>query len=329
MSKRKNVLYYNLGNGYYIDIIENTINNRLDFFVYSQDYPELKVQYPGPNGNLRQNFKTLENTIKQTSKQMIKEYHKEPYIRNKCKKSLPVIIDESQISLKKNFNNIFFNELNDGYTVEVEELQNFQNGTMIRNYFICDNTQSYKYKIFSSEDSLASFTPMDELIDSKNKEWINELNKIVLDAICNELTNIESYIDETIIDNFRFKMFKYKDGTYCLHSNDGDIDMFYKHNNISDAYFDMFTKVNEQLSKIYSQTIEINIRKRLNRCRQHIASENDILFVSEMSIIKGLLYTYNKNTIDISKIIPEEIYINTFISKYENLTNDKFLNLNI
>jgi hypothetical protein len=124
-------------------------------------------------------------------------------------------------------------------------------------------------------------------------------------------------------------MFKYKDGTYCVHSNDGDTDMFYKHNTVSEAYNDMFVKINEQLSKFYSQTIEINIRKRINRCRQHISTGNDILFVSEMSIIKGLLYTYNKNTIEIGKIIPEELYINTFISKYESLTNDKFLNLNI
>ena len=175
MSKRKNVLYYNLNNRYLVDVIENTINNRLDFFVYSEEFPELKVQYPGPNGNLRQNFKTLENTIKNTAKAMIKEYHKEPYIRNKCSKTLPVLIDESKILLKKNFNNIFFNEINDGYTVEVEELQNFQSGTMIRNYFICDSTQSYKYRILSLEDNLASFTPMDELIDSKNKEWIDIL----------------------------------------------------------------------------------------------------------------------------------------------------------
>lgn len=328
MSKRKNVLYYDLSNGYFVDVIENQNNNRLDFFVYSSDFPELKVQYPGPDGNLRQNFKTLESIIKDKSKDMIKEYHKEPYIRNRCNKSLPVIIDENKVKPKKLFNNIFFEELKGGYSVEVEELQDFKKGTMIRNYFICDNTQSYKYIVHRAEGELASFTPIDELIAKNCKQWIDEENKTIIDAICNELTNIDSYIDEVKINNYRFKMFKYKDGTFCIHSNDGDTDMFYKFNNISDAYMDFYKKMEEQYAEIFTKNTETHIRKRINNCRKYIAEKNDMLFVSEMSIIKGLLYSYNKNNINLEKIIPEELYINSFISRYENLTNDKFLDLN-
>lgn len=329
MSKRKNVLYYDLGNGYFVDVVENTINNRLDFFTYSSDYPELKVQQAGPAGNLRQNFKTLEKTICEMAKEIIREYHKEPYIRNRCNKALPVLIDDKSLKIKKLFNNIFYEELQDGYTVEVEELQNFANGTMIRNYFICDNTQSYKYRVHHVEGELATFTPMDELISNENKNWIEEENKEILDAICNELTNIESYLDETLINNFRFKMFKYKDGAYCIHSNDSDIDMFYKFNNVSDAYMDMYKKIDEQLSEIFTKNTELHIRKRINNCRKYIAENNDMLFVSEMSIIKGLLYSYNKNSVNMEKIIPEELYVNSFINKYENLTNSKFLDLTI
>ena len=329
MSKRKNVLYYDLGNGYFVEVVENQVNNRLDFFTYSADYPELKVQYPGPAGNLRQNFKTLETSIKETAKEMIREYHKEPYIRNRCDKTLPVLIDESQLSLKKMFNNVFYSELKDGYSVEVEELQKFQDGLMVRNYFICDNTQSYKYRVLHAEGELASFSPMDELIANEHNKWIDEENEKIITAICNELTDIKEYLDDVIIGNFRFKMFMYNDDTFCVHSYDSDTDMFYKYASISDAYKDLAQRVDEQLNKVYTQNIELNIRKRLNRCRRHIADKNDMLFVSEMSIIKGLLYTYNNNSIELSTIVPDELYVKSFVDKYESLTGDKFLNLNI
>lgn len=327
MIKRKNILYYSFNNGYFVDVMENTISGRIDLFVYNDNFPEFKVQYPGPSGTLRQNFKTLESYILANAGKIVKEYHKEPYIRNRCDKPLPVIINEKTVSLSKMFHNIYFAELDGGYSVEVEEIQNFQNETMIRNYFICDSTQTYKFRIINCEGELAGFTPMDELISEKHKEWISEQKTEVVDAICNELKGIGEFMDETEIGGYSIKMFSYTNGGFCVHTFDGDMDMFYKFDNAGDAYRDFYNKAEVQFDKINIKNTTVGIRKRLNRCRKHIADKNGIMFAAEMGVIKGLLYSYGKNSIEILKIVPEEKFIMSFIKKYEEMTKDTFLDL--
>lgn len=327
MSKRKNILYYSFNNGYFVDVVENTISGRIDLFTYHENFPEFKVQYPGPSGTLRQNFKTLESYILSNAVKIVREFHKEPYIRNRCDKPLPVIIDEKSVKLSKMFHNIYFSELDGGYSVEVEELQNFQGGTMTRNYFICDSSQTYKFRTISCEGELAGFTPMDEMIAQKHMGWISEQKTEVIDAVCNELKNIKEFMDDTEIGGYYIKLFSYKNNGFCVHTFDGDTDMFYKFDDAGKAYLFFYNKAEEQFSKINIKNTEIRIRKRINRCRKHIADKNGIMFSAEMGIIKGLMYSYGKNSVEIGSIIPEEKFAMSFIKKYEEMTKDTFLDL--
>lgn len=327
MSKRINTLFFNLGNSYFIDVVENKEANRIDFYLSNEKYAALKVQFDGPAGLLRQNFKTIEKDIKDQAKNIIREYHKIPFVRNQCDLPLPVIIDDSKIKLSKTFLNTYTLECKDGYEVEVIESQNNTDLTINRKFYIVSQDKTYKYCVSDISGEQENLEPMESVIDTNLKDWISLLNNDVIYLQNTELCNIKEVLDESIFNKFTIRAFTYEDGSFCVHTNDGDIDMFYKFDDYKKTFAYYSSIVEEKLNAIIMKSTELHIRKRLNNCRKYLADKNLMLFISEMSIIKGLLFSYNKIDINLEELIPEEKHIMTFVKKYEEISSQKFLDL--
>lgn len=327
MSKRINTLFYNLGNSYFVDVVENKNMNKIDFYLSNEKYSALKVQFDGPSGLLRQNFKTIETDIKSSAKNIIREYHKIPYIRNQCELPLPVIIDDSKINISKTFLNAYTVDIDNGYSVEIIESQNDTDLTINRKYYIISQDKIYKYCVHDINGEQESLESMESVITSNSKAWIEALNKDVIYLQNSELCNIQDVLDESLFDKFNIRVFTYKDGSFCVHTNDGDTDMFYKFDDYKKAFTYYTGVVDEKLNAIIMKSTELHIRKRINNCRKFLANKNSMLFISEMSIIKGLLFSYNKIDIDLNQLIPEEKHIMTYVKKYEEISSQKFLDL--
>ncbi len=311
---------YSISNRYTIDVTEKT-DGGVGLFVNTSSSKYLKMNCCNIDKDLLECCDEIPDIIKGNFEEMFKKYHRHPYIINRG------VVYGGEIEnrvLNKGMVAVYRGVLDDGHIIEIAELQKPDEDKMCRNFFIEDKDQTLKFLAAHEIASPGEFERMSDCINREKDGWIKTFDEEVLHAIRNELQDIKEIIEKVEVGGKAYRAFSYNTGKYCIEESNGDDLVFYKFDTYKEMYSTLATVIDKELDKETPNSQKTLIRKHINNCRRHLAEGNDMLFVSEMGIIKGLFLSLGNGTIDAQQTIPQEKSFDAFTKKYRIVTGSEF-----
>lgn len=312
---RINILTFTTGIGYSIDARENKVDKRIDLHIYSEEIPGARVSVPGPSGTMRDRYNTLSQYIESNMEMLVMEYHKTPHIRNLSKKAFPVIVEMSKLKIKTEYK---FSVECDGFFVD--ESQESKSNIIERLIFAHDKISGLLLLVEKEAKKQSELSVLGQLISEKGPKYQELLSAAATEQLM-ELEFIESIIDETTTDDGFIRIIKYTDNTFRIHTESLGINYFTDVADQNTALIAMSELLAPIISNTSTSTIEQKIRLKLNACRKLLGENNNMMFMCEMGVIRGMMYSFNEKTVDLSAKIPEEKHLELYLSEYKKSAN--------
>lgn len=324
MVQRAYMQVYEVNGKFTVDISAQR-EGQVSLFLSSKKAPEFKLNGITVNKDILDCFDELHTIIKDNYEGMKKHYKRHAFIINK-----EVDVDQGEDTnyVRQTFIPCYNATLENGYSVEVTEKQHGDDPVVSRNFYICDEEGNYKFLVESISGNIEEISPIEPIIDAHKNEWIERLEKEVVHAVRKELQNIKENIEEIVLGNKILKSFAYEDGTFCIQKIENDESTFTKYKSYSEMNNAMADIVEKELKITeFEGSTQGKIRLHLNNGRRYLADGKDMLFISEMGTIKGILISSSKSSMTtvLQQLKLHEKGFDTFVEKYKFITGTDML----
>ena len=307
---------YSINNKYTIDVTEKA-DGKIGLFVTTSSSKYLRMNCYDIDKDILECAEEIPEIIKAHFEDMFKMYHRHPYIINN---GLKYEGEMENRMLTRGMMAVYRGTLDDGHIIEVTELQKADDDKICRNFYIEDSEQRLKFLAAHQIAAPGDFEKMSDYIEREKSGWITVFDNDVVNAIRNELRNIKETIEEVEAGGKQYRAFSYYDNTYCIQEQDDDDLNFYKFKTYKEMYNILADIIDRELEKENPNSQKALIRRHINSCRRYLAEGKDMLFVTEMGIIKGLFLSLGNGIIDAQQTIPQEKSFDIFMEKYKIIT---------